>query len=56
MAKTIVVCTEFTVDESKDIDAQELAALTNGACDNIPMEEIPDGVFVGISYICNGGA
>lgn len=52
MSKTITICTEFTVDETKDIDTQELVALVNGATDDIPMEEIPEGVFVGISYAC----
>jgi hypothetical protein len=52
MSKTIIICTEFMVDDEMDINPHDLAALMNGACDNIPMEEIPDGVFVGMSYVC----
>lgn len=50
MGKIIVIRTEFEVDDNMDIHPHDLSNLISAACDNIPAEEMPDGVSVGISY------
>ena len=46
----ILIITEFEIEDNKDIHPHDLANLISGACDNIPQDEMPDGVSVGISY------
>lgn len=50
MGKIMVISTEFEIEDNKDIDHHDLANLISGACDNIPQDEMPDGVSIGISY------